>query len=401
MKKAPFIFWLASWYPTRLDPFPGDFIQRHAKALALYHPVHVLHIAKDEKGEITKDILVEETATGNLRETIIYYHPLKTGWRLPDRMISTQKFLSVGKKFIKQIAAKHSPMLMHVHVAMRHGLLAHWAKRTLRIKYVITEHWTGYDRSTHPEHLRPSKWFWVATKKIFKQASYFYPEVKTMGELINKTITNIPYKPVSNSVDTALFYPAPVKNSVSGTFHFVHVSTLSYQKNIEGLLRVIEQCAMHNKAIHFTLVGPASDDIIGQINSSTLLSAAVTLTGAMPYHLVAEQMRKADALVMFSRYENQPCVVLEALCCGLPVISTNVGGIAEVINTTNGMLIESENEAELYSAINNMVVGYNEFDTASISANAMDAYSYETTGKQMIEYYQQDMPELFRGTINL
>ncbi len=395
MEKKPAILWLASWYPTRLDPFPGDFIQRHAKAFALYHPVHVLHIAKDEKGELTSDILIEENREGNLHETIVYYKPASIGLSLIDRLLSTDKFLRIGKQQIRKAIADKSPAFIHVHVAMRHGLLAHWAKKRLGINYVITEHWTGYDRKTYPENLRPSKWFWIATKKIFRDASFFYPEVNTMGKLINETIAGIDFKPVANSVDTNLFYPEKIKTDPEEVFHFIHVSTLSHQKNIEGILRVIKKCAEQNKKLHFTLIGPANEDLIREVASSPVLSKSITITGALTYPQVAEQMRKAHALLMFSRYENQPCVILEALCCGLPVISTDVGGIAEVIDSSNGLLIQSEKEDELYNAISEMVRNYDQFNLTEIASKAKAAYSYEKTGSQILEYYRHDLPEFF------
>src|SRR3954469_15189763 len=117
MEKKPFIFWLASWYPTRLDPFPGDFIQRHAKALALYHPVHVLHIAKDEHGTITNDVFVEKKISGQLTETIVYYHPPQVGVGIVDRFLSMRKFLQVGKRLITEIANSNARGFLHVHVA--------------------------------------------------------------------------------------------------------------------------------------------------------------------------------------------------------------------------------------------------------------------------------------------
>jgi len=395
MEKAPLILWLASWYPTKLDPFPGDFIRRHAKAFALYHPVHVLHIAKDEKGVITKDIFIEENISGNLHETIIYYHSPQTGISALSKILSTLKFLQTGKRFIKKITASHTSVFIHVHVAMRHGLLALWAKKRLRINYVITEHWAGYDRTVYPEHLRPPGWYWAATKKIFRGAFYFYPEVKKVGELINQTIAPINYKPISNSVDTSLFFPCGIKTDPKQLFHFVHVSTLSYQKNIEGILTVIEKWSAAHSNAHFTIIGPASSAIINRIKDSPILSNAVTLTGELSYENVAEQVRSAHAMIMFSRYENQPCVILEALCCGLPVISTNVGGIKEVINETNGILIDSEDENALYNAIDTMINNYERFNAAQIASDAMHAYSYETIGKQILEYYKQDMAGYF------
>ena len=42
--------WLASWYPSKIAPFEGDFIQRHARATALVQPVHVVHVCKGCEG---------------------------------------------------------------------------------------------------------------------------------------------------------------------------------------------------------------------------------------------------------------------------------------------------------------------------------------------------------------
>jgi hypothetical protein len=64
------ILWLCSWYPSPTDPFNGDFIQRHAKAAALYNDIYVLHIsgAKD-----IKPLSVVNTIDEGLTEKIILY----------------------------------------------------------------------------------------------------------------------------------------------------------------------------------------------------------------------------------------------------------------------------------------------------------------------------------------
>ena len=56
---------------------------------------------------------------------------------------------------------------------------------------------------------------------------------------------------------------------------------------------------------------------------------------------------------MASSSENAPCVIAEALCTGLPVISSNVGGIANMIDDSNGILFDLEINEKTWSAYNN------------------------------------------------
>ena len=92
---------------------------------------------------------------------------------------------------------------------------------------------------------------------------------------------------------------------------------------------------------------------------------------------------------MFSRYENLPCVILESLCCGLPVITSTVGGIPEVINTTNGVLVEPGNQGQLLQAMLHCMNDPTQFDRATIAAHAQQLFSYDAVGKQFAELYGQ------------
>jgi glycosyltransferase involved in cell wall biosynthesis len=123
----------------------------------------------------------------------------------------------------------------------------------------------------------------------------------------------------------------------------------------------------------------------------------VTLTGEISYADVSQQMKMASAFVLFSRYENLPCVIIEALCCGLPVIATDVGGINELINMKNGILVRSENEEELVRAMDLMIDEYKNFDRDQISSDASERFNYSTIGKQFHDLYQQVLDKTQRG----
>ena len=73
----------------------------------------------------------------------------------------------------------------------------------------------------------------------------------------------------------------------------------------------------------------------------------------IPHTEIAKELRNSNLFVLFSNYENLPCVILESFSCGVPVISTNVGGISEYFPDNFGKLIIKNDEEKLKEEILN------------------------------------------------
>jgi len=69
-----------------------------------------------------------------------------------------------------------------------------------------------------------------------------------------------------------------------------------------------------------------------------------------PTHLVADHLRLMDLFVLPSLSESMPNTLLEAICAGLPVVASNVGGVPELING-NGLLVPADNVDALAAAL--------------------------------------------------
>ena len=371
------ILWLTSWYPSRVNPTNGDFVERHARAVAAFTPLIVLLVEKDESLSPGKTEIIR-TEENNLIVYKVYYG--KSGWgKSLEKILSVLKYRNLQKKVYAEISRKYgTPSLVHVHIAMKAGMLALYLKSRYRMPFILTEHWTGYFKESQPNIYTTGNALRGLIKKVIQQTTQLFPVSKSLGEKIGETISPVPFTVIPNVVDTTIFkyegYVAPV-------FRFIHPSYLNYQKNPEGMIEAASLLAKQGYRFELVLFGNDNPELSTFAAQKEILNTHVFINSFVSYAEVAAQMRKSSALLMFSRFENLPCVVLEAVCCGLPVISTRVGGIPEVINERNGILIESEDVEALSNAMKKMMDSYSAYDRSGIALSAAEKFSFPVVGK--------------------
>ncbi len=381
--------WLTSWYPNKLDALNGDFIQRHARATSKFCTVHVIHLEADKQNVVTQISEVSVSKKGNLTEVIVLYKLFR---HIPfaGKFFSYLRYSSLFKKYIKEYIQQHGkPDIVHVHIPMKAGLLALWIKKKYHIPYIVTEHWAIYNNKAPDAFLTRNFVFKYLTKKILKQAALFTPVSGDLGKAVKNMVINIPFTVIPNVADTTLFYYDRSSKRSNDVFVFFHASTLKYQKNPEGILRTYKQFADIYPKSKLIIAGPA-ENLLRQYASSLAISPSnIEFTGWLTYDEVAGKMKLFDAFVMFSRYENLPCVIIEALCCGLPVISTDTGGIKEVINNSNGILVNMEDEKALLAAMIQVYKHKAEINRSIISEKAISEFSYDVIGKKIVSAYEK------------
>ncbi|MEJ7681188.1 MAG: glycosyltransferase family 4 protein [Segetibacter sp.] len=74
---------------------------------------------------------------------------------------------------------------------------------------------------------------------------------------------------------------------------------------------------------------------------------------------------------------------------GLPVISTDVGGISEVIDKHNGLLLKSEDEEQLTAAFIQMFTNYKNYNRRQISNSATNLFEYNAVGSLINSVYHE------------
>lgn len=141
-------------------------------------------------------------------------------------------------------------------------------------------------------------------------------------------------------------------------FHFRHglsatttvlvsVGRLDQQKNPLLLIDAFSVVARCRDDVHLMVVGDgALRKAVEERISAQGLAGRVTLLGLMSPDKIAEVLISSDLYVMSSAYEGMPISVLEALACGLPIVSTRVGELPRLVDGTGCGLLVSEQAAE-------------------------------------------------------
>jgi glycosyltransferase involved in cell wall biosynthesis len=129
----------------------------------------------------------------------------------------------------------------------------------------------------------------------------------------------------------------------------VFAGRLSLQKSLDVALRAVAAC----DGVALVLAGDGPErQRLEAVVAELGVGARVRFLGAQPRETVLELLAAADAELLSSGWENFPHSLIEGLAVGTPVISTGVGGVAEIVTDgINGLLVPPGDPAALAAAI--------------------------------------------------
>ena len=367
------VVFLARWYPHKYDPMFGLFVQRHAEAAALYNEVSVIYVHPDENA--SQEYEIDRTFENKVDTIRVYY-------RKSGKLNSALRFYKACKKALELVG---KPDLIHVHILTRMGVVAYLEKCRHHTPYLITEHWSRYlPGNDYHGFLRKT-----ATRMVVRNAALVTTVTDNLGKAMQSHgLHNPNYTILPNVVDTALFQPKPHHNSQP---RIIHISCFEDKsKNISGLLEALQM--MKDKGLSFeaVLIGDGMDfKALKDKAESMSVAENIRFTGLLQGQALADELAAGDFLVLSSHYENMPVVILEALSCGLPVVSTRVGGIAEIIDANNGLLVPPDDTKQLAQAMEQLCATHKQYQEEELRKKVVGKYSPEEVGRLLDQWYQQ------------
>jgi glycosyltransferase involved in cell wall biosynthesis len=154
---------------------------------------------------------------------------------------------------------------------------------------------------------------------------------------------------IRNAVDVRSFRPA---GDGSRNARIIGIGRLAYPKDFTTLL---EALARVRAPCHTVLAGdgPALPAVAAGVQENGL-SERVELLGARAD--IPELLAGSDVFVLSSHSEGFPVSILEAMAAGLPVVATNVGGVAEAVEDgETGLLVPAADAEALARALERLV----------------------------------------------
>ena len=366
------VLFISSWFPNKLEPTNGNFVQRHAEAVALEHEVEILHCIGNF--DQTEKYIYDDKVINGIRTLIIYYknsnNPLQNFYR---------RMKSYRLGFLKM----QMPDLVHANVLHNNMLFAVYLKKKYKIPFLVTEHWTALQHQNLPNTSGNIK---RIAKYIAKNAGYILPVSENLLDSLRSIGIETPMKVVSNVVNTKIFDIK--KRDEDETTRFLHVSSLIPRKRPDKIVETVFKLKQKGYNVALEIGGDGDTETLESLVKKYNAELYITVFDEISYAEVAEKMQKSDCFILFSDNETQGCVILESYACGKPVIATAVGGVPEFVKPGLGILIEKANENELYEAMENFATQKLQLkDEGSLRQFVTDHFSKESICRQFTDVY--------------
>lgn len=268
-------------------------------------------------------------------------------WRGKNDSLRLHQAAYIGVR-LQKLGVHH----LHVHFAGMAARTAFWIKRFFGIEYSLT---------VHANDIFVPNDFEIGLSQIFSTVSAI---VAVSDFAKNRLRDRFPdtasrVHRIYNGIDCNSFQPAePLPPPL-----ILSVGRLISKKGFDVL---IEACAsLRNSGREFRCEiigeGPLSVELQGRIDRHGL-GKQVLLAGPKPQAEIAARLSRATVMVLPCRVDadgamdNLPTVVMEAMASALPVVSTDVGGIAEMVrNGETGLLVSQNDPAATAEALSTLI----------------------------------------------
>lgn len=398
------VLFIANWWPNKDSPVNGIFIKEHAEAVSRFANITVVYINSIKKISSLFQFpyaIKSHTEKVNENLAIISLDIQIVSYRFNLIQLLTTSFLG------KEIKLKKSNKFDLIHLNVLQG---YFGKSAFKISgkfglpLVLTEHHSFYHTEIY--HL-PKKEIVAKKKEIVTvlnnpNLKKILPVSDQLGNvLINDySAPKDKIKKIAN-IANECFTSNNVKEVIEkvGRIHILAAALWQPPKNPILFFQIIKKLKKDNYLKYEKIkIFWGGDGIqmkeIKEYVERELSDLDIVYLGLLSKKEIANQMGLADFLVHPSDAENLPCIIIESICCGLPVLSVKINGVTELINNSNGKLYNVKDEIDFYNKFLEMIDHISQFDKYEIALAAREKYSANSIGLQISDIYNKVLKQV-------
>lgn len=198
---------------------------------------------------------------------------------------------------------------------------------------------------------------------------------------------NIDAQVVHNSYSADFTYQAVQPNS---TLRMVTTSSLVPDKGIDVMLSALALYNQTNSHWALTIIGNGPEKVkLQQLTQRLQISDHVHFTGSITKQEIKTIYSHTDLYLSASFCETFGVAILEALACGIPVISTICGGPEDFITPAEGLLVPTHDSQAMADAIEYFQHHADQYNRPAIAQKCIDCFSPRVIAQQLTEIFEQ------------
>ncbi|TKJ19665.1 MAG: hypothetical protein CEE42_15460 [Promethearchaeota archaeon Loki_b31] len=216
-----------------------------------------------------------------------------------------------------------------------------------------------------------------------KLISVSKPDLFTIVQKYQVNKENCYYIP--NAVDISKF--KRIKN-IERKYITLMATRLSYVKGVDIFIKIIKDLYKNNKNLKFLIIGSGS---LRNLVLEAQKKLPITYYPSYPYEKIQEVYNMSKLILITSRTEGVPNIIYESFACETPVISSNVGGISNVISPNiNGILFDINNYKTIVRSILNLISDENKLKEYGRNGQKLieEEYSWEKITEKVYSIYK-------------
>ncbi|MBO7124897.1 MAG: glycosyltransferase [Bacteroidales bacterium] len=376
---------VASWYKNAENLIAGSFIEEQARMLQRRgHTVAVLHAYINGTFRDTlsgrKELYSEENDNGILTMR------LATNVYVPKiRQLSYSRLCRKALKHVWNYIRSNGKIdVIHSHAMFMGGVVANHISRKLNIPYFHTEHTSGF--IFYPEQYTSTDI--QLAKKVYGQSwqSFFVSHFakERIAKLCGVSENNCS---VLHNVVSPLFFEENDSQKFDH-FTFLVIGCFIPRKNFDITIEAWSGYVRTRQADKLIIVGDGPLKLNIENSIKTLnLTDSVKMLPRQSREATARLMHKSHVVLSASSIETFGMTLAEALAGGIPVISTNSGGVTDIVNSSNGILLGTITAEAIEKGMAEMREKYSSFKPVELRNYANERFSEEAIYKQLIGEY--------------